>query len=115
MTYMYNYNVHVQCTLTMSCVCVCACLSGGLLFGVVAAVVFVPYITFGKLDTFRKRILLIICAPLLFMLFLAGLLTFYLIPDSSFCPECAYINCIPYVSELCPEEYRDPNPAIFSL
>lgn len=91
------------------------CFPGGLLFGVVAAIIFVPYITFGKLDTFRKRILLAICVPLLIMLFVTGLLTFYLIPDSSFCEGCGYINCIPYVPSLCPDEYRNPNPEIFSL
>lgn len=88
---------------------------GGLLFGVVAAVVFVPYITFGKFDTFRKRIVLAICLPLLIALFVAGLLTFYLIPDSSFCEWCGYINCFPYVTDLCPDEYRNPDPNIFSL
>lgn len=91
------------------------CSPGGLVFGVVAAIIFVPYITFGKLDTFRKRILLAICIPLLILMFVAGLLTFYLIPDSSFCPECAYINCIPYVPDLCPEEYRDANSDVYSL
>jgi membrane associated rhomboid family serine protease len=88
---------------------------GGLLFGVVAAVIFVPYITFGKLDAARKRILLAICIPLLFLLFLASLLTFYLIPNPSFCPECSYINCIPYTRDLCPEEYRDASTEIYSL
>lgn len=89
--------------------------TGGLLFGIVAAVIFVPYITFGKLDAVRKRILLAICAPLLFVLFLTGLLTFYLIPDPSFCPDCGYVNCIPYMSGLCPSEYRVVDPDVYSL
>lgn len=89
--------------------------SGGLLFGLPAAIIFVPYITFGKWDTFRKRILLIICIPLLLALFLAGFLTFYFIPDPSFCSFCHYINCVPYASGFCPEEFNNPNPTIFSL
>ena len=85
------------------------------MFGVVAAVIFVPYITFGKWDAFRKKVLLLICGPLLLALFLAGLLTFYLIPTPDFCKECQYINCIPYTSDLCPDEYSDPDPEVFSL
>ena len=89
--------------------------AGGLLFGVVAAIIFVPYITFGKLDAIRKRILLAICAPFLFLLFLSGLTTFYLIPNPSFCPECGYINCFPYGPNFCPEEYRNARTEVYSL
>lgn len=95
--------------------CLTASLLGGLVFGIPAAIIFVPYITFGKWDSFRKRILLIICIPLLLILFLAGFLTFYLIPDPSFCSFCHYINCVPYASGFCPEEFNNPNPTIFSL
>ena len=90
-------------------------LLGGFVFGLPAAIIFVPYITFGKWDSFRKRILLIICIPVLLILFLAGFLTFYLIPDPSFCSFCHYINCVPYASGFCPEEFNNPNPTIFSL
>lgn len=89
--------------------------SGGLLFGVVSAIIFVPYITFGKWDAFRKRILLVICLPLLILLFIAGFVTFYVIPDPSFCPWCSYINCVPYTSDICPDEYNNVNPEVFSL
>ena len=88
---------------------------GGLLFGVPAAIIFVPYITFGKWDAFRKRILLIICIPLLFIMFLVAFLTFYLIPTPDFCSFCHYINCVPYSSRLCPEEFSSPNSTLFSL
>ena len=91
------------------------CAAGGLLFGVVGAIIFVPYITFGKLDAIRKRILLAVCGPLLFLLFLSSLLTFYLIPNPSFCPGCGYINCFPYTPEFCPEEYRNARTETFSL
>lgn len=90
-------------------------ISGGILFGVPAAIIFVPYITFGKWDAARKRILLVICIPLLLILFLVGFLTFYLIATADFCGFCHYINCVPYSPGLCPEEFANPNPANFSL
>lgn len=83
--------------------------AGGLLFGVPSAIIFVPYITFGKWDSARKRLLLVICVPFLFMMFLVGFLTFYLIPTLDFCSFCHYINCIPYSSDLCPEEFLNPD------
>ena len=89
--------------------------TGGILFGVPTAIVFVPYITFGKWDAVRKRILLLICLPLLFAMFVVGFLTFYLIPDPSFCSFCHYINCIPYTSELCRDEFSNLNAEVFSL
>ena len=39
------------------------------MFGGVSGVVFLPYITFGKWDARRKRCLLLLCIPLLFVLF----------------------------------------------
>lgn len=93
----------------------CVLFTGGLIFGVISAIIFVPYITFGKWDSFRKKILLLVCIPLLLALYLIGFLTFYLVPNPDFCPECRYINCVPYVADLCPEEYSDPNPDVFSL
>ena len=94
----------------------CLCL-GGLLFGVPSAIIFVPYITFGKLDAVRKRILLVICVPLVFVMFLVGFLTFYLIHTPGFCTFCHYINCVPYSPDLCPQEFSvlTPNATIFSL
>lgn len=89
--------------------------SGGLLFGVVSAIIFVPYITFGTWDACRKRILLIICLPLLIALFVAGFVTFYVIRNPNFCRECGYINCVPYSSDICPDEYNNVDPDIFSL
>ena len=89
--------------------------SGGLLFGVVSAIIFVPYITFGTWDACRKRILLIICLPLLIALFVAGFVTFYVIRDPNFCRWCGYINCVPYSSDICPNEYNNESATIFSL
>lgn len=88
---------------------------GGLLFGVPSAIIFVPYITFGRWDAARKRLLLIICLPLVFLMFVFGFITFYLIPDPSFCFFCHYINCVPYTSQLCPAEFSDASATVFSL
>jgi len=88
---------------------------GGLLFGVPTAIVFVPYITFGKWDAARKRILLVVCVPLVFVMFLVAFLTFYLIRTPDFCSFCHYINCVPYSADLCPEEFASPTSEIVSL
>lgn len=104
--------VHAWLGVWLSCDSISA---GGLLVGVPAAIIFVPYITFGKWDAARKRILLVVCVPVLFLLFLVGFLTFYLIKTPDFCSGCHYINCVPYISGLCPEEYSIPNATIFSL
>lgn len=73
---------------------------GGFFFGVVSGIVFLPYITFGKWDARRKKILLMICVPLLFMMLLAAFITFYKIQNGDFCTWCPYLNCIEYSSEI---------------
>lgn len=92
--------------------------SGGLVFGLISAVIFVPYITFGQWDACWKRILLIICVPLIIVLFVAGFVTFYLLgvrTTPGFCPGCQYFNCIPYSADFCPEQFSTADPAVFSL
>ena len=88
---------------------------GGLIFGIPAAIVFLPYITFGKVDAWRKRILLIVCVPILIVMYLVSFLLFYFVRDPDFCSFCHYFNCIPYTSSLCNNEINNPNPAIFAL
>ena len=73
---------------------------GGLVFGVVSGIVFLPYITFGKWDATRKKILLYVCVPLLLVLMIMAVLVFYKLTNTSFCAEvngvniCGYFNCI---------------------
>jgi len=67
---------------------------GGFAFGIVSGIVFLPYITFGKWDARRKKILLYICIPLMFIMFLMGFVTFYLIGNTTWCDSCPYFNCI---------------------
>jgi membrane associated rhomboid family serine protease len=88
---------------------------GGLLFGIVAGIVFLPYITFGKWDGRRKKIMLFICIPLLVVMLAGAFLTFYKIPNTNFCPKavvngkevntCGYFNCIQWHSEINCDEY----------
>ena len=84
---------------------------GGFFFGVVAAIIFLPYITFGKWDARRKRILLIIAVPGLIFMYIIGVVVFYVVQDSpTFCPNCKYVNCIPYTSTICEDSFASPDP-----
>eukprot|EP00049_Salpingoeca_infusionum_P006385 m.106125 g.106125 ORF g.106125 m.106125 type:complete len:632 (-) comp13293_c0_seq7:443-2338(-) len=74
---------------------------GGFVFGAVSAIVFLPYVTFGKWDRVRKRCLLFFCMPLLVALFLVGFVLFYNIQFTYACLDCDYIQCIEYVENLC--------------
>lgn len=67
---------------------------GGFAFGVVSGIVFLPYITFGKWDARRKKFLLYLCIPLLFVMFLMAFVVFYLIGNTRWCDSCPYFNCI---------------------
>ena len=58
------------------------------------------YITFGQWDARRKKILLIVCMPLLVVMCLMAFLTFYLIQNSEFCTWCKYLNCVPYTDDI---------------
>lgn len=73
---------------------------GGFCFGAVSGIVFLPYITFGKWDARRKRILLVLCIPLLMIMFIVAFVMFYMIQNPNFCSWCQYINCVPYSSAL---------------
>ncbi|XP_063926279.1 inactive rhomboid protein 1-like isoform X2 [Zophobas morio] len=86
---------------------------GGFLYGLFAAVVFLPYITFGKHDIHRKRILLIIFFPLLILMLAMGFYTFSVASDD-FCGPCQYINCIPYKEGMCNSQSWDGTYVSFS-
>eukprot|EP00118_Oscarella_pearsei_P017384 m.171691 g.171691 ORF g.171691 m.171691 type:complete len:729 (+) comp39070_c1_seq4:1248-3434(+) len=84
---------------------------GGFCFGLVAGVIFLPYITFGKWDARRKKILVIIAVPSLFIMFVVSLVIFYHVQNTqTFCPNCKYVNCIPYTSTICEDTLASPNP-----
>lgn len=74
--------------------------------------VFLPYITFGKWDLRRKRILFLTCFPLLVILFTLSAVLFYNSADTQFCSWCNYLNCVPYDPSLgCSfDEFGDVGP-----
>eukprot|EP00048_Salpingoeca_helianthica_P004004 m.72749 g.72749 ORF g.72749 m.72749 type:complete len:615 (+) comp13002_c0_seq1:3238-5082(+) len=73
---------------------------GGFVFGIVSGIVFLPYVTFGDWDLNRKRILLLICIPVLILMIVLAFVTFYRLQTTSFCSWCKYLNCIPYTSQI---------------
>ena len=74
---------------------------GGFVFGVLASFIFVPYITLGKWDRAVKLCLILTAFPIVLALFLLGFVVFYNLSEPDFCPECSYINCIPYTPTFC--------------
>lgn len=87
----------------------------GFVFGLPSALIFLPYITFSKTGLWVKRILLIICIPLLIVMFLVGFIMFYLIRRVDFCFFCHYLSCVPYVTELCSAQPVSANDRVFAL
>ena len=88
---------------------------GGFVFGVPTAMIFLPYITFSRAGLWVKRVLLIVCIPVLIIMFAVGLIIFYLIRTVDFCFFCHYINCVPFVPALCAIEITSANNRIFAL
>ena len=74
---------------------------GGFIFGILWSFVLVPHISLGKWDRAKKLCLILIALPTIAFLFLAGFVVFFNIPDSDFCPQCSYVNCIPYTETFC--------------
>lgn len=74
---------------------------GGFIFGVLSSFIFVPYITIGKWDRAKKLCLILIAVPLIIILFLVGFVLFYNLSNPDFCPECSYINCVPFTDTFC--------------
>lgn len=73
---------------------------GGFFFGVVSGIVFLPYITFGKWDARRKRLLLVLCIPSLVVMIIVSWLTFYLIQNTEVCTWYVTTPCVQPVRAL---------------
>ena len=84
---------------------------GGFIFGLLSAMVFLPWVTFTKRTQNCRCIIIMIALPTLVILMILGLLVFYLLPDrqANFCTWCHYINCIPYFEGLCDVTNPSPN------
>ena len=74
---------------------------GGMIFGVLSAYLFLPYITFGKFDYGRKVFQIIVAFLLIVFLFIVGFVAFYIVQGTDWCKNCYYLNCIPYTSNMC--------------
>jgi hypothetical protein len=68
--------------------------------GLVAGIVFLPYINFGQWDLTRKRIMLAIAVPLLIVMTVIAFVYFYKVQSVTFCSWCKYIDCVPYTSQI---------------
>lgn len=44
---------------------------------------------------------MVLCIPILIALFLTLILLFYEIQNTDFCPNCKYVQCIPWTSNFC--------------
>lgn len=86
---------------------------GGFIFGILSAIIFLPYITFGQLHARRRRILVFVTVPIMFFLYLLLLMIFYLIQNPNFCPGCHKFNCIDFTPNLCRDTAEiDPTRAV---
>lgn len=73
---------------------------GGFVFGLVSGIVFLPYITFGKWDLTRKRLMLFFAIPSLIVMLIIEFVYFYKVQSIHFCSWCHYIDCVPYTSQI---------------
>ena len=72
----------------------------GFVFGFLLAVIFLPYVTFGKWDRRRKIFQIFIALGICVTLFTIGFLIFYVDQEAN-CPGCEYLNCIPFTFDFC--------------
>ena len=87
---------------------------GGFIFGLLSAMIFLPYITFGKWDFIRKRAMLLIAIPVLFTLGILVLVSFYKIQNTDWCVGCHKFNCVEYHRDIkCGE--HDYAPSMLEL
>ena len=78
---------------------------GGMIFGVLSAYLFLPYITFGKFDYGRKVCQIVIAFLLIIFLFIVGFVAFYIVQGTDWCKNCYYLNCIPYTDKMCQNNF----------
>jgi membrane associated rhomboid family serine protease len=74
---------------------------GGFIFGILSSIIFLPFLTFGSWDNFRKKCIVCLCIPILMTLTFVLFMVFYQIQGTEFCPTCKYIQCIPYTPDFC--------------
>jgi membrane associated rhomboid family serine protease len=80
--------------------------AGGFIFGILSATIFLPYITFGKWDFVRKRVLLMVAIPVLFAVSILVLVSFYKVQNTEWCKGCHKFNCIEYHKDIKCSEFE---------
>ncbi|KAK3575141.1 hypothetical protein QTP86_020953, partial [Hemibagrus guttatus] len=78
----------------------------GFLSGLLLSFAFLPYVTFGTFDKYRKRVLIILSLLVYVGLFSSLIVWFYIYPINWNWLE--YLTCIPFTSKFC--ERYDNNP-----
>ncbi|XP_078668006.1 inactive rhomboid protein 1-like [Branchiostoma floridae x Branchiostoma belcheri] len=73
---------------------------GGFVFGLLSALVFLPYIVLGRWDARRKRCLVVFGFVMIVLMYSVLLMMFYYV-QGDFCPACKHFNCIPYTTDAC--------------
>ncbi|XP_078519197.1 inactive rhomboid protein 1 isoform X1 [Lissotriton helveticus] len=74
----------------------------GFISGFFLSFAFLPYISFGRFDLYRKRCQIIIFLLIFFGLFSGLVVLFYFYPIK--CEWCEYLTCIPFTDKFC-EKY----------
>ena len=74
---------------------------GGFIFGILSAYLFLPYITFGKLDAGRKVCQIVMAFLLIAFVFIVCFVAFYIVQRTEWCRNCMYLNCVPYTKHMC--------------
>ncbi|TSK62586.1 Inactive rhomboid protein 2 [Bagarius yarrelli] len=78
----------------------------GFLSGLLLSFAFLPYVTFGTFDKYRKRVLIILSLLVYTGLFSSLLVWFYIYPIDWSWLE--YLTCIPFTSKFCERYDNDP-------
>lgn len=73
---------------------------GGFIFGLLAGVIFLPYITFNYWHSTARVILICLSVTLLITAFSSLLAAFYIFQVHEF-GAVSYFDCLPFLSELC--------------
>lgn len=76
----------------------------GFMFGFLLALIFLPYVTFGKWDRRRKRLQILVSLATFITIF-AVLFVVFLVDQETNCEACKYLNCVPFTEGFC-ENYN---------
>ena len=77
----------------------------GFLAGFLLSYALMPYISFSRSATSetRRKVLVILCLSITFLIFLVLVLVFYLTPIYD-CSWCRYLTCIPFTKDFCADQ-----------